>query len=329
MPALDTASDLDFRRTGIGGSDAPLVAGLRAYGKDVFSVYLEKIGQTMPSVQNEAMGVGHLLEDPLARDWGKRHGRKVRNATTHVDSVTGKRTRAIRHPRWPFLFAHLDRLDDEGNILEVKVVNNFKASDFGERDTDQVPPLIALQVHHQLGVVQSAKRANIIVLMGGVDRRDYVIERDQETIDALQTLEVDLWENNIIPRIPPMLDGSDGATDFLRQAFPNDDGTEIVATVADEDWADIFRSADIEIKALGARKALAQQHLMDRLAEASTMIGPDFRISYKRAKDSETTHWDRVAGYYADEPDYEANVSRFTEVKPGSRRFIFTDRSEA
>jgi hypothetical protein len=90
--------------------------------------------------------------------------------------------------------------------------------------------------------------------------------------------------------------------------------------------ADELRWLKVQIDEYETREKLAKQKLMERLAEASTMTGPDFRISYKRAKDSVTVRWRDLALSVTSDSEL---ISQFTEVRPGSRRFILTDKSEA
>lgn len=320
---MNTASDPIFRRSGLGGSDAPPVAGFKTFGRTAFSVYLEKIGQSAPLIETDAMRIGQWLEDPMARWWGNENGREVRPARLRIDRVTGMETRAIRHRRFPFMFAHVDRRAGR-ELLEVKVVNNFRASDFGETGSDEVPPQIALQQHHYLACIPSAPRANIIVLIGGSTPRQYVVERDPDTIAALEEIESDFWNEHVVPRIPPDLDGSEGADAYLASKFPIDDGTEIASTPALDELAREYRMIEAMLGANEARMALLKQQLIDAIGDASYLAGPDWRLSYKAPKPALVTDFRALA--YKLNPTADL-IEAFTKLRQDKRRFLFTDKS--
>ena len=57
---------LEQRRKSIGGSDAAAIVGLSKWASP-FSIWAEKTGKTPPKEDNEAMRIGHDLEDYVAR----------------------------------------------------------------------------------------------------------------------------------------------------------------------------------------------------------------------------------------------------------------------
>ena len=337
--ALDTASDPEFRRSGIGGSDAPPILGVPLYGRTAFHVYLEKIGQTAPSVETERMGLGKWLEDPVARKWAKDTGHRVIRARTHDDPVTGKRTRAIRRADRPFMYAHVDRFNEDGDIVEVKVVNAYRTHEFGEQGGDEIPAGIALQVHHQLACVPSAKRAYVPVLLGGDRILKFVVERDEAVIASILTIEEEFWQDNVIAQNPPPFDGSDAGDDYLRAMFPADNGEEMEADEALTTLVERYALARGNREQSEAQEKILKQEIRDAMAEAAYLVGDRFRISNKLSKDAETVHWDLVAAAYrrlvekfaSDEGRLELDTiqSIYTETKPGSRRFLVTWREGA
>lgn len=320
----DTASNPAFRRSGLGGSDAAPVAGVASYGRTSFDVFMEKHGQTAPLIETDAMKLGKWLEDPMARWWAKETGHRVRFAASHLDPVTGMETRAIRHRRFPFIFAHVDRRVDDGSLLEVKVASTFRAHDFGEEGTDQVPADFALQQHHYLACIPSAPRAHFIVLIGGTSPRQYVIERDPETIGALEQIESEFWNEHVVPGIPPALDGSEGASKYLAGRFPTDDGSELAATEADNELVRQYREWTATGKQADEAQKLLKQQITERIGAASYLRGPDYRVSLKLAKDSHVVDFRSLVDRLS--PPAEL-IEEFTEIRPGSRRFLVTDKS--
>lgn len=326
--AANTASDPAFRRTGIGGSDAPPVLGYKLYGRTAFAVYLEKIGQTAPMIETERMDIGAELEDFIARRWAKRTGHKVRRAMTHVDFLTGVRTRAIRRPDRPWMYAHVDRFDEDGDIVEAKNMNAYRTHEFGEEGSDQVPPGIALQVLHQLACVPTAKQAHVAVLLGGARPLQFVIPRDPVAISHIETIEEEFWKENVEKRVPPAFDGSDAADDYLRQMYPADDGEEIVATDELAELVMTYAGARAMRESAEQQEAVRKQQIRDAMGTASYLVGDTFRISLKKSKDSETVHYDEIVAALGNRVS-KRMLRQHTETKEGTRRFLYTPREGA
>lgn len=205
MPSL--ASDQKVRRTGIGGSDIAKIVGQSRWG-GAMDVFLEKIGQSAPLVETEAMHWGITLEDAVAKEYAHRTGRKVRRSN-----------QTIRHEDFDWRMAHIDRkvvtlASEPTRGLECKTAGSFASADFGEPGTDQVPPDYALQCMWYLGVT-GWDVWDLAVLIGGNTFRIYTIQRDDELIELLWTAADSFWENNVLAKEPPAVDGSESTKRYL------------------------------------------------------------------------------------------------------------------
>ena len=74
---MDRNEWLEYRKRGIGGSDAAAVAGLNPW-KSPMAVWLEKTGRVEPEEPGEAAYWGTVLEDVVAKEFSLRTGIKVR-----------------------------------------------------------------------------------------------------------------------------------------------------------------------------------------------------------------------------------------------------------
>ena len=109
---------LQYRRNGIGGSDAAAVIGLSPY-KTARDVYFEKLGRE-PEDNNTsgwvAMEVGKRLEDLVAAIFAKKTGFRIWQEKV-----------MYRHPLFPFMLADVDYFfetsDGTVGILECKTAN--------------------------------------------------------------------------------------------------------------------------------------------------------------------------------------------------------------
>ena len=120
IPIVDTAvltneEWLQWRKKGIGGSDAAAALGLSPY-RTARDLFYDKIG-VEPSVAEEdktiMFEIGHLLEDVVAQIFAKKTG-----FTIFRDQMM------YRHPLFPFMLADVDRFiqlpNGKRGILECK-----------------------------------------------------------------------------------------------------------------------------------------------------------------------------------------------------------------
>lgn len=92
----------------------------------------------------------------------------------------------------------------DGALLngEIKTVHPFKASEWGEEGSEEVPIHYAAQVMHGLGVTR--RPAAIVAALFGLDiLLCFPVMRDEETIANMRAAAVSFWHEHIIPQIPP------------------------------------------------------------------------------------------------------------------------------
>ncbi len=190
----------DDRSQFIGGSDVGKLLNISPHGSD-YSLYLEKIGAVVDEPTPEkrrifARGkrwepvVVDMLVDEL-QDRG------------HDVLVVGRNLR-FHDPEYPFLQAEIDvRLQLDGEIVngEIKTVHPFAAKEWGEPGSDEIPLHYAAQCMHGL-MVTSRRLCIPAALIGVDDLRIHQIERDDETIAAMRTRELEFWRR-VQERDPP------------------------------------------------------------------------------------------------------------------------------
>lgn len=214
---LDLAAEewLEKRRAGIGGSDAPAIAGAVSWASPM-SVYLDKLGLVEREEPNEAM------------EWGSRHEptiiKKFEEVSGHL--VCG-RQELHAHPEYPWMLATIDGvfLDDAKTptLYEGKTSSAWKSQAW----KDDVPLYVWIQVQHNLAVTGCAS-AVVAALIGGNHYEQHAIARDETYIATLIELERAFVENHLAPQVPPAIDGSKASEAALKVLFPEDDGTSIV-----------------------------------------------------------------------------------------------------
>lgn len=249
---MDRNEWLEYRKRGIGGSDAAAVAGLNPW-KSPFAVWMEKTGQIEPEEPGEAAYWGTILEDIVAQEFTKRTGMKVR-----------RRNAILQRHEHPWMIANVDRLIVGENAgLECKTTSAYNAKEW---DGDEVPAQYILQVQHYMAVT-GAKAWWLAVLIGGQRFIHKRIERDDELIQQLIEIERDFWENHVVPCVPPEMDGSTASTELLKRMYPEG---KPAAIDLPSDAGELIETLDFlneELKALEERKAACENRLKAMLGE--------------------------------------------------------------
>lgn len=247
-----TEKQIEARANGIGGSDAPAIAGLSPW-KTPLEVWLEKTGQAPHVEENEAMAWGTKLEALIAEEFAARNGQKVQrvNAT-------------LIHPQHPWMVGHIDRrIVGNGGILECKATTQRVTE-----DTGPLEPHVA-QVLHYLAVT-GGKFGMLAYLVGGRQYLQFRVERDEGAIEALIKIESAFWRH-VETRTPP---APVNLQDVAR-LYPGDNGQAVLAP--DGIVASCYRLSALKTQARDVEAQIDAEELAIKgaMGEASTLLGPD------------------------------------------------------
>lgn len=263
---------LEFRRTGIGGSDAAALVGADP-NRGWLTIYQSKIGEPRAEdeVWSESAYWGNELEDVVAREFQRRMGFRVYHPAGMLRSMEN-----------PFALATLDRVavDEEGRIpvrpLEVKTRSAFTKFDWVET----CEPRVYWQVQHYL-MVTGADAAYLAVLVGGQQFRTMVVPRSQVDIDGLLDLESRFW-SHVADRRPP--DPTPGDRSLLAEPSTGD---PVEGTVVDlpEDMVEVLRKhrevLELE-KSIAARRAELEDQIKLALGpRESGFLGGRVAVTWK------------------------------------------------
>ncbi|MGY6272138.1 YqaJ viral recombinase family nuclease [Achromobacter denitrificans] len=308
---IERADWLEVRKQGIGGSDAAAAVGLSPY-KSQLELWMEKTGRDVdlpkidPKDTTHPTYWGTLLEPIVAAAYTQQTGNRVRK----VNAV-------LQHPQFPFMLANLDR-EVVGTPL-VQLLECKTAGEFGMKLwRDGVPEYVELQVQHQL-TVTGKQAAHVAVLLCGQKLEVYTIQRDDELIARLVTLEARFWEY-VTNDTPPPADGSESADRALRVLYPGNapavdfsDDRNLSATFADL----VNLRADIKAKQDYAEQL--KQTLQQAMGDASEAHFETGRVLFRRSQDSTELDVDRLL------LNHPTLVAEYAISKPGTRRFLVRD----
>ncbi len=204
---------LQWRRKGVGGSDAPIIMGVNPY-QSVFDLWFKKLygyqDEDDDQISQDKKKWGHLIEPLLAENWMEKTGKKLR-----------RRNAILQHPEYPWMLATVDRLVVGENAgWEGKTTNAYYV------DQGEPKELYEVQCQHYIAVF-NADRWYISVLAGGQIEYEYCVERDQKYIDeVLIPAEKKFWEL-VKTETFPDYDGSDACVRMLNELYPQSNGNEI------------------------------------------------------------------------------------------------------
>lgn len=220
------------RSKGVGASEVAILLGLSQWASP-FSLCAQKRGEIPPGESDsEILEWGRYMEDPIARRYADRTGRKLKDL--------GRFT-IMRSKRWPWLFATLDRVIVEVPTegigadlypvaptmtgpapLEIKA-----ATIYGYHNWDDGAPLhYQAQLQTQLAVTGWKWGSINPGMPTGKFYPPIDCERNEEFIELVVSTSrafMDCVENGTWPPV----DGSEATATALKTLFPKDSGATV------------------------------------------------------------------------------------------------------
>lgn len=256
---------LNYRKQGIGGSDAGAVCGLNPY-KTAMEVYQDKVSSETEDFDNEAMRQGRDFEDYVARRFTEVTGKKVRRANA-----------MFCHEKYPFMLADVDRMVvGEKAGLECKTASPFLADKWQD---GQVPMHYYIQCLHYMTVCD-VDAWYIAVLIFGREFKYYRMERDEKMIADLIRIEQDFWQNHVLKGQMPSPDGSKLADSVIAEYYKQTIAETIPLTGFNEKIKRRQELSEI-IGKMDTEKRQIEQELKLYLGEAEIAENEQYRVSWK------------------------------------------------
>lgn len=255
-----------LRRTGISASESAALFGLDKF-KSQFDVYVAKTEGWVVE-QTPDMLRGECLEPGVADWYGRTYG---------VEVIDVKQT--LRHAKRNLILATPDRMlktaDGELELLEIKVPRNF--DEWGEDETQVFPAQYNVQVQQTAAVLRSlghnVVRAWLTAPVWG-DLRRYPVRLDDELADRIMSADERFWERYVSARVPPPIDGGEGARRWLLSKYPHAEGKEKVeATLAQEALCVSLRARESEKDAAEAAYETAKSKVIAAMGAAYGLKG--------------------------------------------------------
>lgn len=300
---------LAWRTKGIGGSDAASICGLSPFASPI-SVWMNKTGRSGAIEDNEAMRQGRDFEEYVADRFCEATGKKVHR----VNSI-------LVHPEHDWMLANVDRLvlkEDAGfEAKTTSVYNNDQWTD------GKVPAQYQLQCHHYMAVTGAARwYIGCLVL----NKAFYwaCIERDEDIIANLISIEKKFWFEHVIAGEMPAPDGSDDSEEVIKELFSAEKvDVEGSVSVKGEEWGsrmNRYYTLDEMLEKMKKEKEAIKQEIMLVMGTTPKLYieGESAPITWKPVST------DRIDTklFKKEQPELAKQYIKTTE----SRRFVIPDR---
>ena len=294
---------LEWRKKGIGGSDAGAICGMNKYRSPI-AVYLDKTAdEVVEKPMNEAMRLGHDFEDYVKTRWMEETGKKA-----------VRENYMLQHDEYPWMLADIDRrVVGENAGLECKTCSPYAA---GKWENDGIPQEYVIQCLHYMAVT-GAERWYLacLIYQRGMEYR--VIERDEDAINALIQVEKGFWLNNVMKHQMPAPDGSAAADDALAAAYSKSN-PDIEAVDITDITLDRYDEINALIDDLSAEKKQIEQSIKTEMKNSEKAFLGDRAISWKSYQGRESIDTKK---FKKDHPDL---FEEYKKVGKPYRRFTIS-----
>jgi putative phage-type endonuclease len=266
---------------------------------------MEKVGEFSQSEEEtENQYWGTTLEEIVAKEFKKRAEKKVRR----INQI-------LQHDDYDFMIANIDRsVIGEDAILECKTTSAFNNKRWLD---DEIPEEYIIQVQHYMAVTGD-KKAYIACLIGGNKFVHKEVERDEELINIIILAEKDFWEEHVLKKVSPPLDGSSAAEEYIKNKYPeSDENQSIYLGKEDEDRIALLLGLKASKTEIEAQIKAIENMVKNELKEAEKGFTNKYQVTWK-SYSSNRVDTDKLKLNY---PDIYNEVIK----ESNSRKFIIKE----
>ncbi|HSR79126.1 MAG TPA: YqaJ viral recombinase family protein [Xanthobacteraceae bacterium] len=270
------------RLEGITATDVSAICNVNPWRSRI-SVWAEKRGEAPPWVDTDRSRWGEILEPPIRKDYGERHGVRV--------EVPG----TLQHPEAEWMLATPDGVAYRGaepvNGLEIKCHTIRLAHMYGAPGTDEIPLHEICQDMWNLAVTGLERWDHVVFLDG--QPVEYTVMRDDDVIGELKATCERFLIDNIRGGAVPEPDGSEAFSDWLLAKWKANPNPLVALPPGDDALQAIARAKVIreEAAALEVEHEQIIQALKLRIRDFEGLTwandrGKPEKITWKRSKPS-------------------------------------------
>jgi len=196
----DISEWLEARKKGVTGTDVGKIMGLSHWGTS-YDVYIDKMGLSAPTPDNEPMLWGRLLEPVIIKEYADRGDIEV---IKPEGAIIGKEDWIIGSPDGIVVTR------PEGKwCYGVEVKTGAIRNPAGEKRWSKqgvFPIVISPDYEYQCRwymMLCDLPKWELVALLNGNDFRTYTIMRDMKLEEEMYNKCKDFWFNNVLAKVPP------------------------------------------------------------------------------------------------------------------------------
>ena len=273
IEGMDRETWLQWRRKGIGGSDAPAVLGLHPWVSPM-EVFMDKVGLTPLDAgdDNERMHWGNTMEEVIRQQFQTE--RYAGLPVTKPDCI-------YQHPEHEWMLCNLDGIvdhpEDGPGVFEAKNSSEYMR----DKWEDDAPIYHRIQLQHNIAVM-GYDYGYIAVTLGGNGLKFFRYERDEEMIRHIIETEAAFWSDTM-QGIPPEADGSKVTEEFLNDLYSDaEEGLSMILPVGIGDDINERNEIRQQIKDLEYREREIKNKIRDLLGEATEgIVAGESRVTWR------------------------------------------------
>jgi putative phage-type endonuclease len=288
---------LEYRRQGIGGSDAAAVLGNSPF-RTARDLYYDKLNIVSPEDDTAnwvAKKMGHLLEDLVAEIFHVKTGFRVYQIK-----------KMFRHPEYRFMLADIDFFielpDGATAILEIKTTNYNAKDKWWYRGEEIVPVYYEVQGRHYM-CVMNIDQVYFCCLYGNNEDEVIIrhITRDRMYESELIALEENFWTNHVLAQAPPPYteDGDLIEESLRRHLEPADEEAPAVLlnmglTANLMHYLELQKekqTTDAQSRELDSRMKRLRSFIIEEMGKSCTAVcennGTDYTVTYNPVQRAE------------------------------------------
>lgn len=262
---------LKIRKQGIGGSDVAAIMGLSPWGSP-YKVWADKVLDISENISGKpAVQWGNILEPVVGNHYQELHkDRKIRRLNAVCRSIAR-----------PWAQASLDyEIEDKDlgwGILEIKTAGLRSA----DKWDDGVPLFYQTQITHYMSVT-GRTFADVAVLIGGSDYREYRILRDENDIKVVNEYVDNFWHENVENGIEPDVIGIDNSVLF--QGHKSSDGEMIIADSHLDNLISLWQSYKDQDKTIVSKEKEIEAKIKQAIGNARGVDSSIGKVTWIRSK---------------------------------------------
>lgn len=302
---------LEERRKGVTATDISAISGLNPY-HTIYDVFLEKLDLIEPMQETAPMRWGRKMEPVLADVYAQMTGATLINPGLLVNPekslMRGTPDRIVVDPE----------TGEWLKVVEIKTAGIRQASRWGEPGTDDIPDEYLCQVQWQMGIT-GLTEADVIVSIGGQEPVIYTVERNNLMINGLYDRAFKFWNDHVVPKEPPQVDESESAAEMLARLYNRADLDAIESDATVDSYVKQLETQKAFLKVAEDNVRYYENKIKEIIGDHEGIKGEWGIITWKKTKDGEAVDYKGLVSSLALSPEV---IAKFTNVKPGYRRFL-------